>query len=153
MKYLLNFMGFFLTLICIQGCGSSETVKDICVVRPIPLTTNIDKVDFMPDNFTKSQLITISNPTDEPIPIGKLFVDGQDGNRFLLQSKTVISLNPGMQQPSEDISGTTIPAHSDASFRVAISNPVQENLIATIHIPSKGCELKIPVREFNSTVQ
>ncbi len=128
-------------------------INNLCSGLPFIINSSPEKVDFMPNSFTKSQLVTINNISDKPIPIGKLFVDGQDGSRFLLQNKTIFLVHNGGQQPPEDISNTTIPAHGSAALRIAISNPIQQNLIATLHIIVQGCDLTVPLREYNSFIQ
>ncbi len=126
-----------------------ETVEDICTIHPSPLTSDVNEVSFQSENLDKinSQLITITNPTDAPIQLGKLSLDGTNPERFALQYKTIILLRHGMTQPSEDCSNTSLPPNSSCSFRVVVLPGPNDKLDATIQIPGGGpCNLKIPIR-------
>ncbi len=132
--------------------GWKEPAKiNFCAVHPSPFKANTKEILFFPNNLKKSQLITITNPTNAAIQIGTLYLDGEDANKFALQQEPVILLRPGATQPPEHCSSTILPPNGSCSFRVAVLSTVPGHLLrATINIPTGGaCELKIPVRELN----
>lgn len=128
-----------------------EFVADLCKLHPSQLNTDKNEIVFFPNNLNKSQLITIANPTNTPIQLGKLFLDGENPERFVLQSKTIISTRPGGSQPPEECSNILLQPHGSCSFRVAMLPGSSGNLLhATINIPGGGpCPLKITIRELN----
>ncbi len=141
-----------------SGWKAPGVITDICELHPTPLTSSLNEVLFFPNNLNKSQLITINNPTDAPVQLGKLFLDGTNPDRFALQNKKVIALifrngQPVGSQPPEDCSNTTLPPHGSCSFRIAMLPGTSGLLLnATINIPGGGpCTLKIPIRELGIT--
>ena len=127
-----------------------QKTVNFCATHPSQLTSNLSYVFFNASNANKTQLVTLTNPTNAPIQIGQLFIDGGDASRFALQSKTTIMIRPGSnaKQPKEDCSNTVLAPYSSCSFRVAFFPPASYySLGATIHIPTAGrCELLIPIK-------
>ncbi len=107
-------------------------------------------------NVITNQLITITNSTESPVQIGKLYLDGADADKFALQNKTIFVVRGGGSQPPEDCSNTTLNAHASCSFRIAILSRSNDNLLnAVIHVPAScqevsSCDLKIPIREIQN---
>jgi len=119
--------------------------------RLSPLTLSVKEIDFFPNNLMKSQLVTITNPTNTPIQLAKLGLTGTNPDKFRLESGTIIRVRPGGSQPPETCSNTILPAHGSCSFRIAMSpNTTGLNFNAVLNIPGGGgCPIQIPVRQLN----
>lgn len=115
-----------------------------------PLSSSTNELNFTSANINNSQLITITNPNDDPLQIGQLGIDGTNQDAFKLQSGLIKVLIGGGQQDPEGCSNTTLPRNGSCSFRVACvqaGSPTPKLLTANIHVPVTGHpDLIIPVQ-------
>jgi hypothetical protein len=116
-----------------------------------PLVSNTPAINFFPNNLTKSQLITISNPTNTAIQLGKLNLTGTDSDKFRLESSSIIIVRGGGAQPPETCSNTVLPPQGSCQFRIAMAkNTIGHNFSAILNIPGGGpCPIQIKVQQLN----
>ncbi len=115
-----------------------------------PLNTNISEVYFTSANISKTQLITITNPSGSPVQIGQLSMEGVNAKSFHLQNKVIKMVVGGGKQENEDCSNTTLGPYSSCSLRIACldtGSPDPKILNAALHIPASGyVDLVVPIQ-------
>src|ERR1700676_31299 len=122
-----------LAILCFtQIAVGQKTISNICVTHPNPLISKPAEVYFSSQQKShKSILVKITNPSTSPVKVGKLYIDGTNKDRCVLQSAVRVAL--GSTPGPETISNTTIPPNGSAFFNVVLANVTDEELSATIH--------------------
>jgi|SRR5450432_2746110 hypothetical protein len=126
--------------------GQSTAGAD-CAAHPNPLIASPAKLDFTPKNISKTIVVNIQNPTNAPLQLGTLLIDGPDKNKFALLHKDAVAGKKASAQPKENCSNAVISPHGSCSIRVQQLSSKPADLQASIHIPVGKCDVVVLVRE------
>ena len=133
-----------------QGWNSASAQQkpgNDCDKHSNPQTISPAKIEFGSANIFKRLVISISNPANAAITVGKITIDEKNKNQFALQYQDIVIVEPGVAQPKETCNNSRVAAPGSCSFRIRQLSAAPFNLSAILRIPINKCDLIIPVKE------